>query len=71
MSNQSQAQPRHGEPCAHKSSCKLFPILKASNALDYWTKVYCDGNWSRCARYEKLVRGEQVAPNLLPNGKKI
>ena len=58
-------------PCPHVRSCKLFPILSASNALDYWVGAYCKGDFRRCARYSRLTEGLSVAPNLLPNGKKI
>ena len=57
--------------CPHLRSCKLFPILSASNALDYWVGAYCKGDYGRCARYSRLTAGLSVAPNLLPNGKKI
>jgi len=57
--------------CPHTYSCKLFPILRASNALDYWTRAYCQGEYRRCARYSSLSEGLLVPPNLLPNGKKI
>ena len=59
------------EVCPHVHSCKLFPILRASNALDYWTRAYCHGEYRRCARYSSLSEGLLVPPNLLPNGKKI
>lgn len=67
MKNQSVAE----TTCPHSYSCKLFPILKASNALDYWSKAYCDGDYRRCARFTRMSEGLAVAPNLLPNGKKI
>ncbi len=57
--------------CPHTYNCKLFPILKASSALDYWTQAYCNSDFDRCARYTSLVAGQVVPPNLLPNGKKI
>jgi hypothetical protein len=59
------------ESCPHAYSCKLFPILQASNALDYWTRAYCNGEYRRCARFSSLSEGLLVPPNLLPNGKKI
>ncbi len=59
------------EVCPHSYSCALFPILSKSNALDYWTKSYCQGEFGRCARFDRLTKGLAVAPNLLPNGKKI
>lgn len=59
------------EICPHSYSCKLFPILRASEALDYWTRTYCKDEYGHCARYDRLSQGLMVAPNLLPNGKKI
>ena len=69
MKNQTVTQAQ--SPCPHARSCKLFPILSASNALDYWVGVYCNDNYRSCARYTRLTAGLSVAPNLLPNGKKI
>ena len=59
------------QSCPHARSCVLFPILQKSNALDYWSRTYCEGDFGRCARFERLTKGLAVAPNLLPNGKKI
>ena len=67
MKNQTATQ----DNCPHTYSCKLFPILKASNALDYWSRAYCSGEYRRCARFSRMSEGLVVAPNLLPNGKKI
>jgi hypothetical protein len=67
MNNQSQV----GNTCPHSYNCKLFPILKASNSLAYWSNAYCDGEYRQCARFTRLSEGLAVAPNLLPNGKKI
>lgn len=57
--------------CPHATTCRLYPILSASNALDYWVDAYCKGEHRRCARFSRLSEGLTVAPNLLPNGKKI
>lgn len=59
------------EACPHAYNCALYPILKASAALDYWATAYCNGEFPRCARYTQLTEGHPVPPNLLPNGKKI
>ncbi|WP_157595085.1 hypothetical protein [Plesiocystis pacifica] len=69
--SQSSASETTAGPCPHMRSCRLFPILSASNALDYWVGVYCKGEFTKCARHDRLTRGLTVAPNLLPNGKKI
>ncbi|NVB39913.1 hypothetical protein G6O69_18865 [Pseudenhygromyxa sp. WMMC2535] len=64
------AKTRAGE-CPHAYGCALFPILRASSAMEYWTQAYCTGDYGRCARFETLSKGLAVPPNLLPNGKKI
>ena len=59
------------EVCPHSHGCALFPILSKSNALEYWSRSYCQGEFRRCARFERMSKGLLVEPNLLPNGKKI
>ena len=64
-------QTNNAQACSHAYNCKLFPILRASAALEYWARAYCNSDFARCARYTNLVAGLPVPPNLLPNGKKI
>ena len=55
--------------CAHVESCPLFRLFTMSACLGIWKQNYCDGDWMRCARHQRAHAGEEVAPNLLPNGR--
>ena len=57
--------------CSHKDSCALFPVISLSSALKIWQTFYCDGKHETCLRYQRSLKGEKVAPNLLPNGKEL
>ncbi len=57
--------------CSHKDSCAMFPIISLSSALKIWQTFYCDGQHETCVRYQRSLKGEKVAPNLLPNGKEL
>jgi len=46
----------------------MFPLLSLSGTLKTWQIRYCDGDYSKCARYERNERGLPVAPDLMPNG---
>lgn len=58
-------------PCTHKDNCALFPVISLSSALKIWQTFYCDGKFETCLRYQRSLKGEKVAPNLLPNGKEL
>lgn len=57
--------------CTHKDSCAMFPVISLSSALKIWQTFYCDGQHETCVRYQRSLKGEKVAPNLLPNGKEL
>jgi len=57
--------------CTHKDSCALFPVISLSSALKIWQTFYCDGQHETCVRFQRSLKGEKVAPNLLPNGKEL
>lgn len=67
----SESTSKSPQVCEHSFGCPLFPILSKSNALEYWKRSYCEGDYQRCARFEKMSKGLLVEPNLLPNGKRI
>lgn len=55
--------------CEHVESCPLYRLFTMSACLGIWKQNYCDCDWVRCARHRKVSTGEQVEPNLLPNGR--
>lgn len=63
--------PPEDSSCSHKSTCALFPKFSAKAALMVWQKIYCDGTYSRCARYQLSLEGKEPPLNLLPNGKTL
>lgn len=57
--------------CSHVTSCELFPRFGLRGSLKVWVAFFCEGQFERCERYQRALRGEPVAPNLLPNGKEL
>ena len=57
--------------CSHMESCELFPLFQLKSALRVWQINYCEGDYTRCARYQASCSGDAVPINLLPNGKTI
>jgi len=43
----------------------------ADPSIELWKTHYCDGDYKRCVRYERSLKGQVVPLNLLPNGKEI
>jgi hypothetical protein len=54
--------------CSHISNCPLYPLFRVQALLNIWKLNYCEGDFSKCARFQKSERGEPVPVNLLPNG---
>lgn len=57
--------------CSHTTRCELFAQFALNPALRIWQQHYCDGEYTRCARYQMSLKGEAVPLNLLPNGQRI
>lgn len=57
--------------CSHTADCPLFAQFAMEPALAAWKKHYCDGEFSKCARYQLSLKGDTVPITLLPNGKMI
>ena len=57
--------------CSHTSSCPLFAQFAMEPALAIWKSHYCEGDFSKCARYQMGLKGDAVPLTLLPNGKMI
>jgi hypothetical protein len=55
--------------CAHMSSCEMYDLFQLRGALRVWQINYCEGNYGRCARYQRAIAGQPMPSNLLPNGK--
>lgn len=57
--------------CSHTSNCALYPQISLSSALKVWQVFYCEGDYSKCVRYQTSAEGKQVPDTLLPNGKNL
>jgi len=57
--------------CSHTKNCELFPQFALNPALKVWQIHYCEGEFTRCARYQLSLQGKAVPLNLLPNGKRV
>lgn len=57
--------------CSHSSGCPLFAQFAMEPALAVWKQHFCDGEYSKCARYQLGLKGSTIPITLLPNGKMI
>lgn len=57
--------------CTHWESCELYAQFALNPALQVWQTHYCQGDHSRCVRYQMSLRKESVPLNMLPNGMKV
>lgn len=57
--------------CSHTKNCELFPQFALNPALKVWQIHYCEGEHTRCARYQLSLEGKTIPLNLLPNGKRV
>jgi len=57
--------------CSHSTDCPLFAQFAMEPALAIWKKHFCDGDFTKCARYQLSIKGATVPITLLPNGKMI
>jgi hypothetical protein len=57
------------EACQRIDSCPMFKAFTLKSSLKVWQTLYCEGDFSRCARYRLAMEGQRVAVNLLPNGR--
>ncbi len=57
--------------CSHSADCPLFAQFAMEPALDVWKQHYCEGDYSKCARYQLSLKGEAIPLTLMPNGKMI
>jgi hypothetical protein len=60
-----------GMKCPNMAACSLFPIFSNNAFLKIWQINYCEGDYSRCARFAGLCKGAAVPTTLLPNGKHL
>lgn len=57
--------------CTHCQSCELYAQFALNPALQLWQTHYCQGDHTRCVRYQMSLRKEPVPLNMLPNGTRV
>lgn len=57
--------------CTHSADCPLFAQFAMEPSLAIWKQHYCDGEFTKCARFQLGLKGEAVPITLMPNGKMI
>lgn len=55
--------------CTHATSCEMYDLFQLKGALRVWQINYCEGDFQRCARFQRACDGGRIPKNLLPNGK--
>jgi hypothetical protein len=55
--------------CPRIAACPMFKAFTMKSALKVWQTLFCEGDFSRCARYKLVCENQGVPLNLLPNGK--
>jgi pyruvate/2-oxoglutarate dehydrogenase complex dihydrolipoamide dehydrogenase (E3) component len=60
-----------GGSCTHRGTCPMFALFDRGNQLEYWKQRYCDSEFTRCARYQKMTEGETPPVQLLPSGRML
>ncbi len=55
-------------------ACKWFPVCPMKRFYEQgllnrkWIENYCQGDWSKCVRYQMEEQGEYHPDNMLPDG---
>lgn len=55
--------------CTHRNTCPMYELFDTADQLNYWKKRYCNHEYTRCARYQSMLAGEQPPAHLLPSGR--
>ena len=56
------------EKCPNISRCPIFPLVSGRTSLQVMKIQYCEGRFSRCARFRSMEKGSPPARTLLPDG---
>jgi hypothetical protein len=57
--------------CSKSDTCPFIKLFAGKPSLRIWSDWYCEGRWSRCARYHFIAAGEVPPSTLLPNGRSL
>jgi hypothetical protein len=53
--------------CPHLETCPIFKYFRSS-AKKAYLRMYCQGDFETCERFQLRAAGQPVPPNLLPHG---
>lgn len=54
--------------CTHLAGCPMFSVFESKASGAIFRKIYCEGDFTKCVRYQRSEAGQSVSPLLLPNG---
>ncbi|MFO0764913.1 MAG: hypothetical protein U0487_02600 [Patescibacteria group bacterium] len=57
--------------CSHLASCPMFALFTQNTTTRIWKDNYCEGDFKKCARYQRSQEGKPVPNTLMPNGKEL
>jgi hypothetical protein len=57
--------------CTQSHSCPFVRLFSGKASLRVWSRSYCEGLWSECARYHVISDGGVPPSTLLPNGRSL
>lgn len=65
--------PKQGAPsvCPNLNACPMFSSFESASAGKIFKKLYCEGNYKGCARFDRSQKGMSVPLTLLPNGSEL
>lgn len=60
--------PNDKEPCAFTEKCPIF-IMFCQDVQNIYLNLYCLNHYQQCKRRALRLSGQNVPPNMLPNGR--
>jgi len=54
--------------CPNLMKCQMFKFFQSDFAKQIYLTLYCQGNFTGCARKKLKDAGKEVPENLLPDG---
>jgi hypothetical protein len=57
--------------CSNNANCPLFAQFAMEPSLKLWKQHFCEGEYTKCVRYQYALEGKPVPITLLRNGKML
>lgn len=58
----------HNLNCEYMEGCVFFNTISNESTIGNLKTLYCKGYWKDCIRWKMRSGGEEVPPELWPNG---